>query len=405
MDMKKVRAEFPILDREVYGRKLVYLDNAATTQKPRKVIEKLVDFYENDNGNPHRGAHYLGEQSTRELEQAREKVRKFINADDASEIVFTKGATESINLAADCFADWGIRAGDEVVITQLEHHSNIVPWQVCCRRKNAKLKVVPIDDDGNLLLGEFAKLINGKTRIIALTHVSNVLGCVNPLRRVIDAAHERNIPVLVDAAQAVKHIPVDVRDMDCDFLAFSGHKLYAGTGTGVLYAKKQFLEKMPPYQLGSAMIGRVSFENTTFAGPPFKYEAGTINYAGAISLGAGIDYLESVGFGEIREHEKKVYEYARKALKKIEGLKIYGNTENMCGAISFNLDNIHPYDAGMVLDRLGIAVRTGHHCSEPLMERLGVSGTVRASFAMYNTFEEVDELAVGINKVKKMMNK
>ncbi len=405
MDIKKVRDEFPILKQKIYGRELVYLDNAATTQKPREVIRKLVDFYESANGNPHRGTHYLSEQSTEELEAAREKVRKFINAGDASEIIFTKGATESINLAANCFADWAVRPGDEVIITQMEHHSNIVPWQICCEKKNAKLKVVPIDDNGNLLLEEFKRLISAKTKIIALTLVSNALGCINPVKRVIDIAHERNIPVLVDAAQAMKHMFVDVRDINCDFLVFSGHKLYADAGIGVLYGKRQLLEKMPPYQLGSAMIDRVSFKKTTFAGPPLKYEAGTINYPGAISLGAGIDYLASVGFGEIQDHEKEVYEYARKALKKVPGLKMYGDTEYMCGAISFNLDNIHPYDVGMVLDKLGIAVRTGHHCAEPLMERLGVAGTVRASFALYNTPEEADKLIEGINTVKKMMNK
>lgn len=403
VDIEGIRAEFPILGRKIYGRELAYLDNAATTQKPRAVIRKLTEIYENSNGNPHRGAHYLGERATEELEKAREKVRSFINAPDASEIIFTRGATESINLAAYCFSESGIRPGDEVLITEMEHHSNIVPWQACCGKKNAELRVVPVSESGELRFEELKAMISKKTKIIALTHMSNVLGCVNPVKEIIDIAHENKIPVLVDAAQSVKHIPVDVRDMGCDFLVFSGHKLYAPPGIGVLFGKKELLEKMPPYQYGSAMIDRVSFDKTTYAGLPFKYEAGTVDYPGAASLGAAIDCLEGFGLSEIRAHENRVYEYAVKELRKVPGLRIYGDSDCMRGAVSFNLEGVHPYDTGAILDNLGIAVRTGHHCAEPLMERLGVPGTVRASFAVYNTPGEVDRLAEGARRAGKML--
>ncbi len=402
LDIQKIRNDFPILSREVYGKPLVYLDNTATTQKPRQVIERVNAFYSEINSNIHRGVHHLSEQSSHEYEMAREKVRGFINAADVSEIIFTKGTTESINLVAHSFGEMMLQAGDEVIVSEMEHHSNIVPWQLVCERKQATLKVLPMDDEGTLQLDALKELITPKTKLLAVTWVSNTLGCINPVKEIIKIAHGRNVPVLLDAAQAVQHIPVDVQDLDCDFLAFSGHKMYAHAGIGVLYGNKQLLEEMPPYQGGGGMIDEVTFEKTTWAKPPLKFEAGTVNYPGAVSLGAAIDYIGEAGLENIMTHETQVYDYAREQLAKIEGLRLYGSTKAMTGAISFTLDGVHHYDAGVVLDKLGIAVRTGHHCAQPLMRHYGIQGTMRASFGMYNTKQEVDRLIEGINKVRQM---
>jgi len=402
LDIQKIRNDFPILHKEVHGKPLVYLDNTATTQKPRQVIERMNAFYSETNSNIHRGVHHLSEQSSHEYEMAREKVRGFINAGDVSEIIFTKGTTESINLVAHSYGDMMLQAGDEVIVSEMEHHSNIVPWQLVCEKKQATLKVLPMDDDGRLRLEKLNELITAKTKLLAVTWVSNTLGCINPVKEIVKAAHERGVPVLLDAAQAVQHMPVDVQQLDCDFLAFSGHKMYAHAGIGVLYGKRHLLEEMPPYQGGGGMIDEVTFEKTTWARPPLKFEAGTTNYPGAVSLAAAIDYLLDAGIDDIMQHEKQVYDHARKEIAKIEGLKIYGNTDAMTGAISFNLDGVHHYDAGVVLDKLGIAVRTGHHCAQPLMRHYGVQGTIRASFGLYNTKQEVDRLIEGVNKVRQM---
>jgi cysteine desulfurase / selenocysteine lyase len=398
-DIEKVRKDFPILSMKVHGKKLVYLDNAATTQKPAAVINALKKYYEEENSNIHRGVHTLSEKATKVFEDAREKVRNFINAKSIREVIFTKGTTESINLIANSFGKKFIKEGDEIIISYMEHHSNIVPWQMLCEEKKAILKVVPINDMGELELDAFYSLISEKTKLISIVYVSNSLGSVNPVNEIIEAAHGKGIPVLLDAAQAVNHIPVDVQELNCDFLVFSGHKLYGPTGIGIMYGKEEMLKPLPPYQGGGDMISKVTFEETRYNELPFKFEAGTPNIAGAVGLGAAIDYLTAIGLKEIAAYEKELLEYATEQLLKIKELSIIGNAKNKCSVVSFVLDGIHPHDIGTFLDYEGIAVRTGHHCTQPVMERFNVPATSRASFALYNTKEEVDILVKGIEKV------
>ncbi|MFP4369000.1 MAG: aminotransferase class V-fold PLP-dependent enzyme [Candidatus Kapaibacterium sp.] len=403
LNIEKIREEFPILSRKVHGRPLVYLDNAATTQKPRQVIGRLVEFYTTLNSNIHRGVHYLSEQSSAAYEEARESVRKFINANNSNEIIFTHGTTESVNITADSFGEAFIREGDEIITTQMEHHSNFLPWQALCLRKNANLKVIPVDGSGGLILEEFENLITDRTKLISLSYISNVTGIINPVKEIIKIAHSRDIPVFIDGAQAVQHKPVDVRELDADFFAFSGHKMYAETGIGVLYGKEALLEAMPPARFGGGMIEYAGPEKSTFLEPPLRFEPGTANYAGAVSLMTAIEYIESIGLEAIEAYEKELYNYAWKRLSEIEGLELHGRKKNACGAISFNLVGGHHYDAGQLLDKLGIAVRTGHHCAQPLMRRFNVPGTIRASFAVYNTREEIDSLIEGISRIKTML--
>ncbi len=409
-DTNKVRADFPILSREVYGKPLVYLDNAATTQKPLSVLDAMRDEYLNVNANVHRGVHYLSQQATDLHEAAREKVRQFVNARKTEEIVFTRGTTEAINLVASSFCESQMQAGDEVIVTEMEHHSNIVSWQLQAMKRGIVVKHIPITDDGLLCLDQLESLITDKTKIISVAHVSNVLGTVNPVEEIIKVAHAHGIPVLVDGAQSAPHFKVDVQAMDCDFFAFSGHKMYGPTGIGVLYGKEEWLEKLPPYQGGGEMIDKVTWEKTTFERLPFKFEAGTPDYVATHGLATAIDYIESIGFEAIQQHEQELTRYCMEQLLTIEGMKIYG-PNLMSGpdpsikkdaVVSFNVGDIHHLDMGTLLDRLGIAVRTGHHCAQPLMDRLGISGTVRASFALYNTKEEVDALVAGIRRVSQM---
>jgi cysteine desulfurase / selenocysteine lyase len=397
-DVEKFRKDFPILNMKVRGKNLCYLDNAATTQKPRQVIDSISKYYLEENSNIHRGVHFLSEAATAGYENAREKVRQFINAKSLSEIIFTHGTTEAINLISNSFGSF-IKENDEIIISEMEHHSNIVPWQMLCKQKNAKLKIAPINDKGELRLDEFEKLFNEKTKLVSIAYVSNSLGTINPVKKIIQAAHKHGVPVLLDAAQAVNHLPVDVQELDCDFLTFSGHKLYGPTGIGVLYGKEVLLEKLPPFMGGGDMIAKVTFEETTYNQLPFKFEAGTPDIAGAIGLGAAIDYVTSIGLPEIFQYEKELLEYAERKLSEIEELRIIGTAENKCSVISFVLDNIHPHDVGTFLDFEGIAVRTGHHCTQPVMDRFGIPATSRASFGLYNTKEEADILADGIKKV------
>lgn len=402
-DINKIRSDFPIINEKVYGRPLIYLDNAATTQKPLVVLNKTTEFYKTINSNIHRGVHYLSEQASAAYENARKTVKDFINARSLTEVIFTRSTTESINLLADSFGSTYVREGDEIIITEMEHHSNIVPWQVLCERKGAHLKIIPFDDNGLLLIDKLHDLINIKTKLIAINHVSNALGVVNPVKDIIRMAHQHNIPVLIDGAQSIQHLPVDVQDLDCDFLAFSGHKMYAETGVGILYGKEKWLEAMPPYQTGGGMITSVSFDETKFAKLPQKFEAGTVNYVGAISLATAIEYLRGIGMKNVFTHEKELLDYTVKQLNGMDDLTIYGNSPNRCGTISFNLNGIHPYDVGMILDKLGIAIRTGNHCTEPVMQHFGIKGTIRASFAVYNTRDEIDVLVDGIKKARKML--
>jgi cysteine desulfurase / selenocysteine lyase len=397
-DVEKFRKDFPILNIKVRGKNLCYLDNAATTQKPRQVIDSISKYYLEENSNIHRGVHFLSEAATAGYENAREKVRQFINAKSLSEIIFTHGTTEAINLISNSFGSF-IKENDEIIISEMEHHSNIVPWQMLCKQKNAKLKISPINDKGELRFDEFEKLFNEKTKLVSIAYVSNSLGTINPVKKIIQAAHKHGVPVLLDAAQAVNHLPVDVQELDCDFLTFSGHKLYGPTGIGVLYGKEVLLEKLPPFMGGGDMIAKVTFEETTYNQLPFKFEAGTPDIAGAIGLGAAIDYVTSIGLPEIFQYEKELLEYAERKLSEIEELRIIGTAENKCSVISFVLDNIHPHDVGTFLDFEGIAVRTGHHCTQPVMDRFGIPATSRASFGLYNTKEEADILADGIKKV------
>ena len=401
-DINKVREDFPILTREVYGKPLVYLDNGATTQKPRQVVEAMVDEYYNVNANVHRGVHFLSQQATDLHEASREVVRAFINAHSTSEIIFTRGTTESINLLAFSLGEAMVKEGDEVVVSAMEHHSNIVPWQMMCERKGALLRVIPMTDEGELQLDTLEGLLTEQTRIVCCTQVSNVLGTVNPVKEVVRMAHEKGIPVLVDGAQSIPHMQVDVQDLDCDFFAFSGHKVYGPTGVGVLYGKEAWLEKLPPYQGGGEMIKNVTFEKTTYNELPYKFEAGTPDYVATHALATALDYVSSLGMANIEAHEQELTRYALEQLQQIKGMRILGAAKERDAVISFLVGDIHHLDMGTLLDRLGIAVRTGHHCAEPLMRRLGIEGTVRASFALYNTKEEVDALVAGIERIRKM---
>jgi cysteine desulfurase/selenocysteine lyase len=401
-DVQKLRRDFPILRQRIHGRTLVYLDNAATSQKPQVVIDAICRYYERDNANIHRGVHFLSEHATEEYEGARRTVQQFLNAADASEIIFVRGATEAINLVAQTYGRTNVHAGDEVFITAMEHHSNIVPWQILCEEKNARLRVAPISDSGELLLEDFEKLLGPRTKIVALTHISNALGTINPVRRIIEMARRWNIPVLVDGAQAVPHLKVDVQALDCDFYVFSGHKVYGPTGIGVLYGKSALLEAMPPYQGGGDMISSVTFEKTIYNKLPYKFEAGTPHVAGAIGLGAAIEYVNGLGMDNIAAYEHELLAYATEAVSTIPGIRVIGTAKEKAGVLSFLLDTIHPHDIGTILDQEGIAIRTGHHCAQPVMQRLGITATARASFAFYNTREEVDALVEGIQKVREV---
>lgn len=404
LDVAKLRADFPILSQMANGNPLVYLDNAATSQKPNKVIETVDRYYREDNANIHRGVHMLSERATERYEGARKKIQNFLNAGSEREIIFTRGTTESINLVAQSFGRANLRAGDEVLITHMEHHSNIVPWQLICEERGAKLKVAPIDDDGNLLVEELKKLISEKTKIVAVVHVSNSLGTINPVKEIIQIAHGQGVPVLVDGAQAVPHFPVNVQDLDCDFYAFSGHKTFGPTGIGILYGKEKFLEQMPPYQGGGDMIRTVTMEKSTFNHLPYKFEAGTQHIAGAIGLGAAVDYLNQLDFSALSQYENVLLEYAHQRLSEIEGLKFIGRAKEKASVVSFTMDGIHPHDIGTILDQEGIAIRTGHHCTMPLMIRFNIPATARASMAFYNTTEEIDILAKGIKKVHEVFS-
>ncbi len=401
-DINKVREDFPILRREVYGKPLVYFDNGATTQKPRCVVEAITNEYYSVNANVHRGVHFLSQQATELHEASRETVRRFINARSTNEIVFTRGTTESINLLAATFGEAFMREGDEVIVSVMEHHSDIVPWQLLAARSGIALKVIPMNDRGELLLDEYEKLFSDKTKIVCVAHVSNVLGTINPVKRMIATAHAHGVPVLVDGAQSVPHMPVDVQDLDADFFAFSGHKVYGPTGVGVLYGKEAWLDKLPPYQGGGEMIQSVSFEKTTFNELPYKFEAGTPDYIGTTSLAKALDYVTALGMENIAAYEQELTRYAMERLRAVDGMRIFGEAADKGSVISFLVGDIHHFDMGTLLDRLGIAVRTGHHCAQPLMQRLGIEGTVRASFALYNTKEEIDVLVAGIERVSRM---
>lgn len=401
-DIAEIRADFPILSRKVYGKPLVYFDNGATTQKPQCVIDALTEVYTTYNSNIHRGVHFLSDMSSEAYENARGNVRSFINAGKREEIVFTSGTTGSINGIAFSFGERYIRPGDEIIISYLEHHANIVPWQMMCERKGAVLKVIPINDAGEIIMEEYQKLLSVRTRLVAITQVSNALGTVIPVNEIIAAAHSLNIPVLIDGAQGIQHGILDVKAMDCDFYVFSGHKIYGPTGIGILYGKEKWLLELPPFQGGGDMVDKVTFEKTTYNELPFKFEAGTMNYTGAIGLSKALDYVLSIGREDISKREKELLSYATEKLSVIKGLKIYGNSVSKIPIISFHLNNIHQYDAGMILDKMGIAVRTGTHCAQPVMDRYGIDGTVRASLCFYNTKEEIDTLAVGIEKVISM---
>lgn len=401
-DVQKIREDFPILSRSVYNKPLIYLDNGATTQKPRQVVESITSEYYSVNANVHRGVHFLSQQATNLHEASRETVRKFINARSISEIVFTRGTTESINLVASTFADSQMKEGDEVIVSVMEHHSNIVSWQLQAARKGIVLKVIPMNDRGELLLDEYEKLFSPRTRLVSVAHVSNVLGTINPVKEMIATAHAHGVPVLVDGAQSIPHMPIDVQDLDADFYVFSGHKVYGPTGIGVLYGKETWLDKLPPYQGGGEMIKNVSFEHTTFNELPFKFEAGTPDYIGSTALAKALDYVSAIGMDKIAAYEHELTVYAMNRLKEIPGMRIFGEAEHKGGVISFLVGNIHHFDMGTLLDRLGIAVRTGHHCAEPLMHRMGIEGTVRASLGLYNTKEEIDALAAGIERVSRM---
>lgn len=401
-NVQKIRADFPILAQRVHGKPLVYLDNAATSQKPQAVIDRIVRYYTHENANIHRGVHYLSEIATKAHDEARRTVQSFLNADRPEEVIFVRGATEAINLVAQTCGRIHVGAGDEVLITAMEHHSNIVPWQILCEEKGAKLRVAPINDRGELLLDEFERLLKPQTKFVAVTHVSNALGTITPVARMIEMAHRRDIPVLVDGAQAVPHLKVDVQALDCDFYAFSGHKLYGPTGTGILYGKSAFLESMPPYQAGGDMISSVTFEKTIYNKLPFKFEAGTPDIAGAIALGSAIAYLNEVGIDRVAAHEHDLLEYATERVSAIPGVRLVGTAREKAGVLSFVMGEIHPHDIGTILDQEGIAIRTGHHCSQPVMQRFDIPATARASFAMYNTREDVDALVRGIEKVREV---
>ena len=402
-DVQSIRQDFPILGRRVYDKPLVYFDNGATTQKPRCVVDAMTEEYYNVNANVHRGVHFLSQRATDLHEQSRETVRRFLNARSTTEIIFTRGTTESINLVASCFGEGCMQEGDEVIVSQMEHHSNIVSWQLLQARKGIVIKVIPISDEGELLMEEYEKLFTEKTRIVSVTHVSNVLGTVNPAKDIVRIAHEHGVPVLIDGAQSTPHFKVDVQDLDCDFYAFSGHKIYGPTGIGVLYGKEAWLDRIPPYMGGGEMIRTVSFEKTTFNDLPYKFEAGTPDYVATTGLAKALEYVTHLGMEHIEAHERELTRYALEQMRQIEGMHLYGHASDGGDAvISFNVGHIHHLDLGTLLDRLGIAIRTGHHCAEPLIHRLGIEGTCRASFGLYNTKEEVDLLCQGIERVRKM---
>ncbi|WP_026713007.1 aminotransferase class V-fold PLP-dependent enzyme [Flavobacterium daejeonense] len=403
LDIQKIRADFPILNQKVNGKPLVYFDNGATSQKPQVVIDAISKYYQEINANIHRGVHTLSQLATDAYEVARGKVQHHINAKHAHEVLFTSGTTFGINLVANGFAAI-LKPGEEVIVSHLEHHSNIVPWQMLCEKTGATLKVIPMDETGELIMSEYDKLLSGKTKIVAVNHISNALGIINPVKYMIDKAHEAGAAILIDGAQSVPHLKPDVQALDCDFYAFSGHKMCGPTGTGVLYGKEEWLHKLPPYQGGGEMIKEVSFEKTTYADLPHKFEAGTPHIAGGIVLGAAIDYLNSVGFENIQKQELELLAYATERLSEIEGLRIYGNSKNKTSVISFNIEGIHPYDIGTIIDKLGIAVRTGHHCAQPIMNFFGIPGTIRASFSFYNTKEEIDALVEAVKKAKMMLS-
>lgn len=398
-DVEKIRNDFPILKTTVHGKPLVYLDNAATTQKPQYVIDKENNYYKKYNANIHRGVHALSQEATEAFEESRIIVKKFINALGKNEIIFTRGTTESVNLVASTYGRENINEGDEIIISHMEHHSNIVPWQMLCREKNAKLRIIPINDEGELIFEEFEKMINERTKFISVVHASNSLGTVNPVKKIIDLAHSHNIPVMLDAAQAVNHLPIDVQELDCDFLAFSGHKLYGPTGIGILYGKVNHLDAMPPYMGGGDMISKVTFEETTYNELPHKFEAGTPHISGAIGLGAAIEYIEKIGLENIARHENELLIYATEAVSDLTGLRIIGTAKEKISVLSFHFENVHPHDVGTFLDFEGVAIRTGHHCTQPLMKRFNIPATSRASFGMYNTKEEVDILIAGLKKI------
>lgn len=402
IDVKKIRLDFPILNKKINGNQITYLDNSATTQKPQEVIDSIVEFYSTMNSNIHRGDHFLSQESSNKYESVREKVRNFIHAKKTEEIIFTSGTTESINLIANSFGQTFIKKNDEIIITEMEHHSNIVPWQILCENKKANLKIIPIDKNGDLKVDILKKMISDKTKLISLTHISNVLGTINPVKEIIEIAHKKDIPVLIDGAQAIPRIPIDVQNLNCDFYVFSGHKIYAETGVGVLYAKEKWLRAMPPYKFGGGMISKVSFDKTTFADIPFKFEAGTSNISAVISLGKAIDYVNKISIEEIEQHENKLTEYAYEQLNGFEGVTLYGNPSKKIGVISLNIEDIHHYDAAILLDKMGIALRSGSHCAEPLMNHFGILGNIRVSFAIYNSKEDIDTLLKGIRKVQEM---
>lgn len=397
-NIEEIRKDFPILETKVYNKPLVYLDNGATTQKPKPVIDAITNSYEHVNANVHRGVHYLSQLATDQMEQTRHSIAKFINSGSDREVIFTKGTTESMNLLASSFCETYCQKGDEIIVSEMEHHANIVPWQLEATRRGIVLKVLPINDDGELLLNELDKLITSKTKLVSITHVSNVLGTVNPVVELINISHSHNIPVAIDAAQSIQHLLIDVQVLDCDFLVFSAHKMYGPTGVGILYGKEKYLQEMVPYQGGGEMISHVSFEKTTFNELPFKFEAGTPNYVDFIAFDESIKYMTQIGLEEIYNYENELYKYLRSSLEQIPNLRIYGNAPNRSSVVSFLVEGIHPYDLGMLLDKMGIAVRTGHHCAQPLMHRFGIEGTVRASLAMYNTFQEVDVFIAGLKK-------
>lgn len=401
-NVEEIRQDFPILQREVYGRPLIYLDNAATTQKPRSVVEAISNEYFSTNANVHRGVHFLSQKATDLHEAARERVRQFINARSTAEVLFTRGTTESLNLVASSFGEAFLKEGDEVIVSVMEHHSDIVPWQLLRERKGIVIRVIPMDDSGRLDLEAYERLFSERTRLVCVAHVSNVLGTVNPVKQMAATAHAHGAYMLVDGAQSIPHFKVDVQDLDCDFLTFSGHKIYGPTGIGVLYGRESLLEKMPPYQGGGEMIARVTFEHTTYERLPYKFEAGTPDYVGTHALAAAIDYVEALGMDEIAAHERRLTQYAMERLGAIKDMHLYGTTPDKDAVVAFNVGKIHPLDLGTLLDRLGIAIRTGHHCAQPLMQRCGVEGMARASFALYNTMDEIDKLAEGIERVSKM---
>jgi len=404
INVEQIRSQFPILNRKVNNQSLVYFDNGATTQKPKSVLDAIQKYYSEINANIHRGVHTLSQEATDAYEHSRKTIAGFINAEHAHELIFTRGTTESINLVANCFGKKYVNAGDEILVTEMEHHSNIVPWQLMCEERGAKLKVIPVDNNGELILSELKNLLTPKTKLFALTHVSNTLGTVNDVKEIISLAHKNGTAVLIDGAQAIAHTQVDVKDLDCDFYCFSGHKMYGPTGIGILYGKEKFLDEFSPYQSGGGMIKEVAFEQTTFTTLPYKFEAGTPNIEGGIVLDAAVEWMKNIGMKNISAHENELLQYAIHQLKTIDGIRIIGEAKHHASAVSFLLSNIHPYDVGVILDKLGIAVRTGHHCNQPLMKRFNIPGTVRTSFAVYNTMEEVNKLIEGVKQAKKMLS-